>query len=229
MEGGKVCVSSRKKQNVDAAVERLRQESKCDVNNVTGVVAHVATSADRSALIEHTVKSFSGKIDVLVLNAAISPALPSLMDSDSNAFTKVMDVNVSANIELVKAAVAFMPKGSAICFISSIGGFHPSAPHPLYGISKTALFGVTKAFATELSGDEIRVNCVAPGMIKTSFSKPIWADKTIEEGVAARTLLGRLGEATEIAGCVAFLCSSDASYVTGEVLVAAGGMVPSRL
>ncbi|GMN70661.1 hypothetical protein TIFTF001_039703 [Ficus carica] len=98
----------------------------------------------------------------------------------------------------------------------------------MYGVTKTALIGLTKALADELASKDIRVNCVAPGIIPTRFAEIITKDKEVKEVIDKVILLKRLGTAEEVAAAAAFLASNDASYITGETLVVAGGM-PSRL
>jgi len=170
------------------------------------------------------VKERYGGMDVFVSNAAVSPPQPPLLRTDEAMWDKIFDVNVKAAFLLAKEAAPLMREGGAIVFVSSAGAYNPGAPHPAYGVSKTALHGLTKGLAREYAGAGVRVNAIAPGMIKTSFSRPIWSKgPQVEKAIASGTMLGRLGEVAEIAGCVAFLASSDASYVTGEILAAAGG------
>eukprot|EP00929_Paragymnodinium_shiwhaense_P104289 TRINITY_DN68593_c0_g1_i2.p2 TRINITY_DN68593_c0_g1~~TRINITY_DN68593_c0_g1_i2.p2 ORF type:complete len:178 (+),score=42.35 TRINITY_DN68593_c0_g1_i2:255-788(+) len=167
-----------------------------------------------------------GRIDVLVLNAAASPPQPTLLETPEALFDKIMEVNVKAQLSLAQAAAEKMAKAGAICLVSSVGGYVPGAPHPAYGVSKTAVFGLTRALAAEFAVEGVRVNCVAPGMVRTDFSKPLWSNPDIEKLATQGTMLKRLGEPEEIAGCIAFLCSSDAGFVTGEVLAAGGGPAP---
>lgn len=226
-EGGAVVLSSRKQPNVDRVVAELQQEF--GANSVAGCVCHVGKSEDRAAVLKLATETF-GRIDALVLNAAVSPPQPPMLETDSQLFDKIMDVNVKSCLLFAQEAAAYLSApGGSITMISSIGGFQPGAPHPMYGLSKTAVFGLTKALAMEFGPQGIRVNCCAPGIVKTDFSAPIWKNKQVEDTVAGRTLLGRLGEADEIASCIAFLASDDASYVTGEILTVAGGMAVARL
>ncbi|XP_057816319.1 tropinone reductase-like 3 isoform X2 [Cryptomeria japonica] len=124
-------------------------------------------------------------------------------------------------------AVPHMPRGSSITMISSIAAYQPQATMTMYGVTKTALLGLTKALAAELAPD-IRVNTVAPGFVPTHFADFLVRNEDIKKAIEEKTLLGRLGKTSDMASAVAFLASSDASYITGETLVVAGG-VPSRL
>ena len=105
-----------------------------------------------------------------------------------------------------------------------MAGYNPVAPLGLYGVSKTALLGLTKACAGEMAETNVRVNCVAPGFVPTKFSSALTATDEMTDMLKGQTMLKRLGTAQEIASSVAFLCGSDASYVTGETLVVSGGM-----
>lgn len=224
-EGGKVVISSRKEPNVLKTVETLKK--RFGDANVSGIVCHIGEANGRAALWAH-VKEQHGSIDVLVSNAAISPPQPPLLETTEAMWDKIFDVNVKAAFLLGKEAAPLMNTGGSIIFVSSAGAYRPGAPHPAYGVSKTALHGLTLAFAAEYAQKGVRVNAIAPGMIKTSFSKPIWSNPKVEAGVASMTMLKRLGEIEEIAGSIAFLASTDASYITGEILAASGGG-PSRL
>lgn len=221
-EGGVVVVSSRKQRNVDAAVAKLRREY--GAGRVSGLACHVGKPADRKALVDHAVATHR-RIDVLVLNAAASPPQPGVLDTPDALLDKVLEINVRAQLGLAQLAAPHLADGGSVCLVSSVGGYMPGAPHPAYGISKTAVFGLTRALAAELA-PRVRCNCVAPGMVRTAFSKPLWANPGIEKKVTSSTLLKRLGEPAEIAGCVAFLSSADAGYATGEVLAAGGGPAP---
>jgi len=224
-----VVVSSRKAANVESALKGLKAEFG-EAAKVSGCVCHVGNKEDRAALLKHTSEAY-GHLDCLVLNAAVSPPQPPLMKTGGELFDKVMDVNVKSCLLFAQEAVPLLTvrPGGNMVLISSVGGYVPGAPHPMYGLSKTAVFGLTKGLAQEVARLGLRVNCCAPGMIKTDFSKPIWSNKDVESRVARSTLLGRLGEPEEIAGCVCFLASQDAAYVTGEVLVAGGGSLAARL
>lgn len=171
LEGGKIVVSSRKQANVDEAVNLLKTEG---IKDVIGVTCHVAKESDRKKLFEETVKKFGG-IDVLVSNAAVNPAVSSVLETTEDVWDKIFDVNVKSSYLLAKEVKPFikMRGGGSIVFISSIGGYQPFDLLGAYSVSKTALFGLTKAAALDSVGDNIRVNCVAPGVIETKFSSAV--------------------------------------------------------
>ncbi|GBG63639.1 hypothetical protein CBR_g38950 [Chara braunii] len=128
----------------------------------------------------------------------------------------------------VKDAAAHISPGcGSVIFISSISAFDPAPPIATYAITKTALLGLTKGLATELA-PEVRVNCVAPGIVPTNFAAALVTSDEAREASVSKTLLGRLGTPADIGSVVAFLASDDASYITGETIIAAGGM-QSRL
>jgi dehydrogenase/reductase SDR family protein 4 len=171
LDGAKVVVSSRKQANVDEAVKLLKDQG---LSDVLGVTCHVSKESDRKKLFEETVKKFGG-IDVLVSNAAVNPAVGSVLESTEEVWDKIFDVNVKASYLLAKEVKPFIIQrgGGSIVFISSIGGFQPFDLLGAYSVSKTALFGLTKAAALECVKDNIRVNCVAPGVIETKFSAAV--------------------------------------------------------
>jgi dehydrogenase/reductase SDR family member 4 len=170
-EGAKVVVSSRKQANVDEAVNKLQKQGIVDV---LGVTCHVAKGSDRKKLFEETVKKFGG-IDILVSNAAVNPAVGSVLDASEEVWDKIFDVNVKSAYLLAKEVKPFIVQrgGGSVVFISSIGGYQPFDLLGAYSVSKTALFGLTKAAALDLVKDNIRVNCVAPGVIETRFSSAV--------------------------------------------------------
>lgn len=170
-EGAKVVVSSRKQANVEEAVKALNDQG---ISNVLGVTCHVSKEKDRKKLFEETVKRFGG-IDVLVSNAAVNPEVGSVLGTKEEVWDKIFDVNVKASYLLAKEVKPYIIKrgGGSIVFISSIGGYRPSDILGAYSVSKTALFGLTKAAALECVKDNIRVNCVAPGVIETRFAAAV--------------------------------------------------------
>uniref|UniRef100_A0A7N0TSZ0 Tropinone reductase-like 3 n=1 Tax=Kalanchoe fedtschenkoi TaxID=63787 RepID=A0A7N0TSZ0_KALFE len=222
LEGAAVVISSRKQKNVDEAVEKLRAKG----IEALGLVCHVSNKEQRKNLIERTVQKY-GKIDVLVSNAAANPTANGILETSESVLDKLWDINVKVGILILQEAAPHLSKGSSVVLISSIAGYHPHASMAMYGVTKTALLGLTKGLAAELAPDT-RVNCVAPGFVPTHFAESLTRDEGIKKELESKTLLNRLGTTQDMAAAVAFLASDDASYMTGETLVVAGGM-PSRL
>lgn len=220
-EGASVVISSRKENNVIKAVNNLRSKG----IKVEGVVCHVSDAEHRKRLFKVAKEKF-GQLDILVSNAAVNPAVSPILETDDNVWDKIFEVNVKNSWQLAKEAYPEMQeKGRGnIVFISSIGGYQPLEPLGAYSVSKTTLLGLTKAIAKELVHDNIRVNCVAPGIIETKFASAITSTDTVRESSLALIPMKRFGEPHEIAGVVAFLVSDDASFITGETIVASGGM-----
>jgi len=225
-EGASVVISSRKEANVKSAVELLKAKG---LGNIAGIVCHVAKKDDRQRLYKEAVDKFGG-IDILVSNAAANPVAGQVLDCPEEAWDKIFETNVKSAFMLSKEVVPFMQKrgSGSIIYISSIAGLVPFEMLGAYSVSKTALLGLTKAVSQQLASDNIRVNCIAPGIIKTKFSEPLHMSETALEISKSLVALNRLGEVHEVAGTAAFLCSDDASYITGETIVVSGGM-KSRL
>ncbi|XP_056882916.1 dehydrogenase/reductase SDR family member 4-like isoform X1 [Takifugu flavidus] len=243
MRGAHVVVSSRCQANVDKAVALLRTHN----IQVTGTTCNVGKGEDREKLIQMTLDQCGG-IDILVSNAAVNPFFGNILDSTEDVWDKILSVNVKSAFLLTKLVVPHMEKrgGGNIVFVSSVGAYQPmqvSVNVPLcyhicsemlkkeflqglgpYCVSKTALLGLTRVLATELAQSNIRVNCVAPGLIKTRFSAILWENEAIMDKFKNQPSIKRIGQVEEIGGVVAFLCSEEASYITGETITASGGM-----
>ncbi|XP_069881704.1 dehydrogenase/reductase SDR family member 4 [Dipodomys merriami] len=224
-DGAHVVISSRKQQNVDRAVATLKGEGL----SVTGTVCHVGKAKDRERLVA-TAVNLHGGIDILISNAAVNPFFGNLLDTTEEVWDKILDINVKAAALMTKAVVPEMEKrgGGSVVFVASIAAFAPFPGLGPYNVSKTALLGLNKNLALELAPKNIRVNCLAPGLIKTNFSSVFWMDKAREDSVKESMRISRIGKPEECAGIVAFLCSEDASYINGETVVVGGG-TPSRL
>ncbi|XP_053558290.1 dehydrogenase/reductase SDR family member 4 [Bombina bombina] len=219
-DGASVLLSSRKQQNVDRAVRELKEKGL----NVEGTICHVGKKEDRERLVETAIQKFGG-VDILVSNAAVNPFFGSMLDSDEDVWDKILDINVKAAFLLVKLVVPKMQErgGGSIVIVSSVAGFTPFPSLGPYSVSKTALLGLTKALAPELSPVNIRVNCLAPGLIRTKFSSALWKNESVMPHLMSALGINRIGEPDECAGAVSFLCSPDASYITGETVVVSGG------
>lgn len=224
-DGASVVVSSRKESNVTNAVKKLKASG----YSVSGVVCHVSKAPDRERLIKEAQDKFGG-IDILVSNAAVNPEVGPVLECSEEVWDKIFEVNVKASYLLSKEVLPCLKKrgGGSIIYISSIAGFDPVGPLGVYSVSKTALLGLCKAAAKDLATENIRVNCVAPGIVVTKFSAALRQSKEAEEALLQSIPMKRIAVPTEISGIVSFLVSDDASYITGETIVASGGMT-SRL
>ncbi|CAI5669180.1 unnamed protein product [Oreochromis niloticus] len=219
--GAHVVVSSRRQANVDKAVALLQSQS----IQVTGTTCNVGKGEDREKLVQMTLDR-CGAIDILVSNAAVNPFFGNIMDSTEEVWDKILDVNVKSAFLMTKLVAPHIEKrgGGNVIFVSSVAGYQPMQALGPYSVSKTALLGLTRALAPELAQSNIRVNCVAPGIIKTRFSSALWQNEGIVDEFKKQLCIKRVGEPEEIGSVIAFLCSEEASYITGETITVTGGI-----
>ncbi|XP_074271985.1 short-chain dehydrogenase/reductase SDRA-like isoform X2 [Silene latifolia] len=173
LEGASVIISSRKQKNVDDAVDMLKSKG----IEAFGIVCHVSNAQQRKNLIDQTVQKY-GKIDVVVSNAAVNPTVDNILDTKESVLDKLWEVNVKASILLLKDASPHLTNNSAVVFVSSIAAFGPQASMAMYGVTKTALLGLTKALASEMAPNT-RVNSIAPGFVPTHFADFITSNATV--------------------------------------------------
>ncbi|HEX5856836.1 MAG TPA: SDR family oxidoreductase [Microbacterium sp.] len=211
-EGGSVVITGRKQEGLDAAVEALGRE------RATAVAGRADDPEHRAAVFAHVAERH-GRLDHLVNNAGINPAYGPALEVDLAAARKILEVNVIAALEWTRDAVAAGLQRS-IVNISSISALAASPGIAFYGVSKAALINLTVQLAHELAPG-IRVNAVAPAVVKTVFARALYEGR--EPEVAAGYPLRRLGEPDDVAGPVAFLLSDDAGWITGQTLVIDGG------
>jgi dehydrogenase/reductase SDR family protein 4 len=218
--GATVVVSSRKQEELNAVVDAFKQ----DGLEAIAIVANVSNPEDLDALIEQTVERCAG-IDVLINNAAANPVFGPIQNTDQRAFDKILDVNLRGPFELCKRVYPIMKArgGGSIINISSIGGVTPEAGIGIYSASKAAILNLTQAMAQDWGSDNIRINAICPGLIRTKFSEALWGNEDILNRFLKHTPLGRPGEADEVAGLATFLASDAASYCTGGVYMVDGG------
>ncbi|CAD1473869.1 unnamed protein product, partial [Heterotrigona itama] len=223
-EGAKVIISSRKETNVKNAVEQLKSEGL----NVCGIICHVGKSEDRKNLFEKTKQEFGG-LDILVSNAGINPASTTFFETSEEIWDKIFNINVKSSFLLIQESLPLLKKSKSpsIILISSIGGYMPFPLLGAYCVSKTALLGLNQVAAATLAPEGIRVNCIAPGVIKTKLSQMI-CEGEMGDIMLSKIPMQKFGEPDDIAKVAAFLASDDASYITGETIVATGG-IRSRL
>ncbi len=222
--GASVVITARQREGLDAA---RRELDAVTAGRAETTVAHSARSDEVDAAFESAVAAF-GKVDVVVNNAATNPTMSSLAEIDLDVFDKIVDTNLRGYLIVARAGVRRMRAqggGGAIVNVSTVASYRPVAGLGAYGISKAAVNAMTQTLAVELAADGIRVNGVAPGVIRTRLSEALWKEPKKERRVVRQVPLGRLGEPAEIASAIAFLASDDARYVTGQTLVADGGLL----
>ena len=188
------------------------------------VPANISSKEDLERLVEETRKAF-GKVDICVCNAASNPYYGPMSGISDDAFRKILDNNIISNhwlIQMVSPEMAERKDGSII-IVSSIGGLRGNAVIGAYNISKAADFQLARNLAHELSPNNIRVNCIAPGLVKTDFARALWDTPEAEKRSSSGTPLRRLGEPDDIAGAAVFLASKAGGWMTGQTVVIDGG------
>lgn len=219
--GAKVVISSRKAD----ACEEVAAGIKAKGGDATVIPCNISRKNEVEALVANTVKQYGG-LDILVCNAAVNPYYGPLGGISDDQFDKIMASNIKSNLWLCNLAIPDMAGrgGGSVIIVSSIGGIRGTEVLGAYGISKAADFALARNLACEWGPKNVRVNCIAPGLVKTDFARALWEN---EESVAKRnatTPLRRIGMPDEIGGVGAFLAGPAASFITGQVIVADGGV-----
>lgn len=217
--GANVIVSSRKIADLEPVAEELRAKG---VKSMA-IAAHNAKTEDSKALVEKVMQAF-GRIDILLNNAGTNPYYGPIMDQDEKSYDITMNVNLKGIFILSQLTAKIMKPQGGGCIIntSSIGGLR-AGDLGVYCISKAAVIMLTQVMAKEWGQFNIRVNAIAPGIIKTRLSEALWKDPEVNDKALGSIPLMRLGEPEEIAGTVVLLASKAGSYITGETIVVDGG------
>jgi NAD(P)-dependent dehydrogenase (short-subunit alcohol dehydrogenase family) len=221
-QGAKVVISSRKAgpcEEVAAAINAKHGEG-----TAIAVPANISSKEDLQRLVDETNKAF-GKIDVLVCNAASNPYYGPMEGITDDQFRKILDNNIVSNHWVIQMVVPQMiaRKDGSIVIVSSIGGLRGSPIIGAYCISKAADMQLARNLAHEYGPHNIRVNCVAPGLVKTDFARALWDTPEAEERSSRGTPLRRLGEPDDLAGAVIYLSSRAGAWTTGQTIVVDGG------
>ncbi|WP_213271241.1 SDR family oxidoreductase [Hyphomonas sp.] len=221
-QGARVVISSRKPGPCEEVADGINK--KHGDGTAIAVPANISSKEDLQAMVDETNKSF-GKIDILVCNAASNPYYGPMAGISDDQFTKILQNNIISNHWLVQMVAPQMQarKDGAIIIVSSIGGLRGTPIIGAYNISKAADFQLARNLATEFGADNIRVNCIAPGLIKTDFARALWENPETLKRSLTGTPLKRIGEPEEIAGAAVYLASKAGSYMTGQMLVVDGG------
>ena len=200
------------------------QQRAPDAGRAISIPANISRKDELKNLVDEPTRQL-GKIDILVCNAASNPYYGPLAGIEDDQFRKILENNVIANHWLINFTVPQMieRKDGAIIIVSSIGGLRGSPVIGAYNISKAADIQLARNLAVEYGPHNVRVNCIAPGLIKTDFARALWENPETLQARHPSAPLGRIGEPDEIAGAAVFLASKAGSFVTGQAIVVDGG------
>ena len=221
--GARVVISSRKADACDAVAAAINATH--GAGRAIAVPANISKKSDLQHLVDETQRAF-GRIDTLVCNAASNPYYGPQAGISDEQFRKVLDNNIVANHWLISFVAPQMiaRRAGSIIIVSSIGGLRGSSAIGAYCISKAADMQLARNLAVEFGPHNVRVNCIAPGLIKTDFARALWEDPAMLERRNETTPLRRIGEPDEIAGAAVYLASPASTFMTGQSLVIDGGV-----
>lgn len=219
--GARVVVSSRKQGACDEVAARINENRP---GHAIAVAANIAVRADLECLVARATAAY-GQVDILICNAASNLYFGPMAGITDEQFEKTFRNNVLSNHWLVSmiAPGMIMRRDGAIVFVSSIGGLRGSPVIGAYNVTKAADMQLARNLAVEYGGANVRVNCIAPGLIRTDFARALWEDPVNLAAAIKGTPLGRIGEPEDIAGVAVFLASPAARYITGQTVVVDGG------
>jgi NAD(P)-dependent dehydrogenase (short-subunit alcohol dehydrogenase family) len=222
--GANVVVSSRKGPACEEVVAGIKQAG----GKAVAIPAHIGEKPALQNLVDGAQKAF-GQIDILVCNAAVNPYYGPLAGISDDAFDRIMDSNIRSNLWLCNMVLPAMAKrkDGAVVIVSSIGGLRGSGMLGAYGISKAADMQLARSLAVEWGPHNIRVNAIAPGLVKTDFAKALWSDEALLKTTLKQAPLGIIGEPVDIAGTAILLASSAGRFITGQTFVVDGGVTIS--
>lgn len=224
--GARVVVAGRKQETVDEAAESIRRGG----GEALGVAAHTGDGAAVATLVERAIDYFGG-IDILVNNAATNPHFGPFLTAEDSHWDKILDVNVKGYFRVAKACVPAMRArgGGKIINVASVAGLEPQPLMGVYCVSKAAVLMMTEVLAAEVAADNIQVNAIAPGFVKTKFSQVLWSTSDIHDKLVNAVPQRRMAEPAEIAGIAVYLASAASSFTTGATFVVDGGQLASGL
>ena len=219
--GAHVIISSRKADVCEDVASAIRDKG----GKATAIACNISTKEALEDLVTKT-RAAAGQIDILVCNAAVNPSYGSFMDIPDSAFEKVLDVNILSNHWLIQMVAPEMVarKDGAVIIVSSIGGLKASSTIGAYCISKAADMQMARNLAAELGPHNIRVNAIAPGLVKTDFARALWEDPKMSAPRIDATPLKRLGEPRDLAGIAVYLAAPAGAWTTGQTFVVDGGV-----
>jgi dehydrogenase/reductase SDR family protein 4 len=218
--GASVVVSSRK----IGPCEEVRDGIIAKGGKAIAVACNTGARDQLEALLKATLEAY-GRIDHVVANVAVNPYYGPLKGVSDEQWDKIMAVNVKSTLWLANMSCPEIAKqgGGSFTLISSIGALHGNVAIPAYNVSKIAEIGLMRNLAVEWGSENIRVNAILPGLVRTDFAKALWENPQTMKQVEAGTPLGRIGEVADLGGVGAFLATRAAAYITGQTLVVDGG------
>ncbi|WP_152208224.1 SDR family NAD(P)-dependent oxidoreductase [Marinobacter changyiensis] len=218
--GARVVISSRKAEVCDQVAGELKDQG----FEAIAIPCHVGKKDDLQNLVDKTLAAW-GQIDVLVCNAATNPVYGPTQEMTDEAWDKIMNTNVKGSFWLTQMVLPGMAErgDGAVVMLSSIAGLRGNTVIGTYGVSKAAEAALARNLAVEWGPKGIRVNAIAPGLIKTDFAKALLEDPVRVKRAEEKTPLRRIGDPVDIAGLAVFLSTPASAYITGQVIVADGG------
>jgi NAD(P)-dependent dehydrogenase (short-subunit alcohol dehydrogenase family) len=218
--GAKVVVSSRKLDACEAVVRGIRERG----GEATAVPCNIASKEDLQQVVAASRKEY-GAIDVLVCNAAVNPHYGASQEIPDSAFDKVMGSNIRSNHWLCQMVIPEMAarRDGSVIIVSSVGGLKGTSVLGAYAISKAADMQMARNLAVEWGPQNVRVNTIAPAIVRTDFARALWENPAIYERAINGYPLRRIGEPDEIAGAAILLASKAGSFITGQTIVIDGG------
>jgi NAD(P)-dependent dehydrogenase (short-subunit alcohol dehydrogenase family) len=223
--GAKVVLSSRKQESLDE-VSRKLQTAGCEA---LAVAAHTGDPQAVANLVARAIEVYGG-IDILVNNAGTNPHFGPILTSEDSHWQKTFEVNVLGYFHMAKACAESMRSrgGGKIINIASVAGIRPQMGMGVYGVTKAGVLMLTKILAAELASDNIQVNAIAPGFIKTKFSSVLWENPQVNEAILKMIPQQRMAEPSELGGIALYLASEASSFTTGATFIVDGGQLVSN-
>ncbi len=218
--GAKVVVSSRSLESSEPVAADIRANG----GEAVAIACNINQAGQLQALADGARERF-GRIDALVCNAALNPHFGPSQEIPDSAFDKVMHANIGSIHRLCRMVIPGMAEngGGSVIIVSSVAGLKGNGMLGAYGISKAADMQIARNLAVEWGPKNVRVNCIAPGLVRTEFARALWDNPKIYQATVKQYPLKRIGEPDEIAGAAVFLASSAGSFTTGQTIVIDGG------
>ena len=218
--GARVVLASRKLEGVEAVAEEIRQRG----GEALAVACHTGRAQDCENLAARAQEAYGG-IDILVNNAATSPHFGPLLEAEESHWDKTIEVNVKGYFHMIRSCVPRMKErgGGRVVNVASVAGMFPHNGLGVYGVTKAAVIMLTRTLGMELAKENIRVNAIAPGLIRTKFSEVLWSSPKASEKALSTIPQGRIGDPEDIVGAVLYFAGQGSGFTTGSVLVIDGG------